>query len=292
MSILITGANGFLGTYLVAALLEKNIPVIATGKGPNRLPVTVHPQFQYIEMDFTDAAAVAKVLATYTPQVIVHTGAMSKPDECELNKEAAWLVNVTGTENLLNHAGGAHFIFLSTDFIFDGIRGMYSEEDAPNPINYYGHTKLQAEAAVKAYAGPWAIVRTVLAYGKPLSNRGNFLSLIQGKLERGEAYKVVSDQLRTPTYIGDLAAGIVTIIENRKTGTWHLSGEDVLTPYDMACQLADYLSLDKSVLTPVTADTFIEPAKRPLRTGFTIAKAKRELGYQPVSFREGVRRSV
>lgn len=180
------------------------------------------------------------------------------------------------------------FIFISTDFIFDGKTGMYREEDEPHPVNYYGVTKWEAEEAVKCYPYDWSILRTVLVYGKPVSGRGNILSITAEKLINGESYHVVDDQLRTPTYVKDLATGIVSVIDKRATGIFHLSGLDLLTPYQMACNTARYLGLDTSLIKRVTAADFKEPALRPPKTGFNIEKAKQVLGYSPVSFRQGL----
>lgn len=290
MKILVTGANGFLGHYLVQQLLLKKYTVIATGKGECRLPFTGRDNFEYEPLDFTDPFAVHDLFEKHQPSVVVHAGAMSKPDDCEKEQWQAYLVNVEGTVTLITNAEEyqSRFVFVSTDFIFDGERGMYSEEDIPAPVNFYGKTKLEAEEMVKEYPFDWAIARTVLVYGKPLAGRSNILSIVKEKLEKGEEYSVVNDQLRTPTYVEDLAAGIVAIIEKKATGIYHLSGADILTPYEMAVQAADYLGLDKSLLKKVTAADFTQPARRPPKTGFTIGKAKKELGYQPLSFEEGL----
>jgi dTDP-4-dehydrorhamnose reductase len=293
MKILITGANGFLGYYLVEQLLNKNCQIIATGKGSCRLPFFSNTNFQYEEMDFTDPFNVHDVFEKTKPEVVIHTGAMSKPDECEMNQMKAYLVNVEGTVQLLINAEElkCFFIFLSTDFVFDGEIGMYKEDDAPRPVNYYGRTKLEAEEAVKEYEFGWAIVRTVLVYGQNHSGHNNILKIVKEKLERGEEYNVVDDQLRTPTYVEDLAKGIVSIIEKKATGFFHLSGKDILTPYQMALKTAEYLKLDSSVLNKVTAASFSQPARRPLKTGFIIDKARKELGYEPISFEEGLKRT-
>jgi dTDP-4-dehydrorhamnose reductase len=289
MKILITGANGFLGYYLTEQLLQKGHTVIATGKGNCRLPFT-SAQFMYAVMDFTDPYAVHDVFEKYKPEIVVHAGAMSKPDDCETNQWQAFLVNVEGTITMLTNAEEckSFFVFISTDFVFDGEQGMYKEEDKLDPVNYYGRTKVEAEEAVTEYAHGWAIVRTVLLYGKPATGRTNILTIVKEKLEKGEEYKVVDDQVRTPTYIGDLAAGIIAIIEKKAKGVYHLAGKDSMTPYQMAIKAANYLGLNDSLIKRVTAADFSQPAKRPPKTGFIIEKAKVELGYDPISFKEGL----
>jgi dTDP-4-dehydrorhamnose reductase len=245
-------------------------------------------------LDFTDPYAVHDAFEKYKPSIVVHAGAMSKPDECELNQWQSYLVNVEGTLHLLMNAAErkSFFVFVSTDFVFDGEKGMYSETDEPNPVNFYGKTKLEAEDAVREYEHEWAIVRTVLVYGKPISGRSNIITIVKEKLEKGEEYRVVDDQVRTPTYVGDLAAGIIAIIEQRAGGVWHLSGKDVMTPYQMAFQTARESGLDASLIRRVTAADFSQPAKRPPKTGFVIDKARRELGYEPISFTEGLRNTL
>jgi dTDP-4-dehydrorhamnose reductase len=293
MKVLVTGANGFLGYHLVEHLLAKNFSVIATGKGECRLPFSHQTNFEYQAMDFTDPFSIHDVFEKVKPAVVIHAGAMSKPDECEANQMLAYLVNVEGTVQLLINAEEikSFFVFVSTDFVFDGERGMYIESDTPQPVNYYGKTKLEAEEAVKEYKYGWAIARTVLVYGKNHSTHANILSTVKQKLEKEEEYNVVDDQVRTPTYVEDLTKGIVSIIEKRATGIFHLSGKDILTPYQMAIKTAEHLQLNSSVLKKVTAASFTQSARRPLKTGFIIDKAKAELGYEPLSFEEGLEKT-
>ena len=290
--VLITGVNGFVGSYLARLLLQNNMQVIGTGKGDCRLNIT-DKNFTYEPLDFTDKEKCNSVFQKYNPEVVVHTGAVSKPDECEQNREEAYRQNVSGTQNLLGEAEAinAFFIFLSTDFIFSGIEGMYREEDAASPVNYYGQTKVEAEAAVIKYSGDWCIVRTVLVYGDPCGGRHNILTNVADSLRQKKALKIFNDQVRTPTYVEDLVRAIATIIDKKKTGIFHISGEDILTPYQMAIAVADHLQLETTLISPVKEDEFVQPAKRPLKTGFDISKAKRELNYQPTSFAEGLKKT-
>ncbi|MEJ7913539.1 MAG: SDR family oxidoreductase [Chitinophagaceae bacterium] len=288
-TVLITGANGFVGRYLVERLLLLGYCVIATGRGDDRLHVE-HKDLQYQSLDITDRNAISWALEKYRPGVVVHTAALSSPDDCESNRILAAATNTTATRHLLEAASKqkSFFIFLSTDFVFSGLTGMYSEEDLRQPVNYYGETKLWAEDLVREYADRWCIIRTVLVYGKRREGRHNLLTVVAEKLAKGEQYNVFNDQIRTPTYVEDLTMAIGSIIEKKLRGIFHISGNDVLTPFEMAQMTARHLGLPESLLHPVTSDTFEQPARRPSKTGFTITKAEKEFNFQPTSFAEGL----
>ncbi|UYQ91320.1 SDR family oxidoreductase [Chitinophaga horti] len=286
-TILITGSNGLLGQYLVQLFSEDAAwQVVATGKGPNRL--RRQSGYTYEAADLTDQEAIASLIAKHQPQVIIHSGAMTQADDCERNKDACRDTNVTATKYLLE-ASVAFFLFLSTDFVFDGLNGPYREDDLVNPISFYGSSKVLAERAVMAARQPWAIARTVLVYGvSDDPKRSNIITWVKGNLEQGKSIKVVDDQWRTPTLVQDLAIGCKLIVEQQATGIYHLSGKDLMTPYDMALAVAEHFSLDASLMERVNADTFTQPAKRPARTGFVIDKAVKDLGFAPRSFKEGI----
>jgi dTDP-4-dehydrorhamnose reductase len=146
-----------------------------------------------------------------------------------------------------------------------------------------------AEELVRASGVPSAIIRTALVYGNVIvGTRPNVISWVRDALENNRPINVVSDQLRTPTYAGDLAAALITIAERKAAGTWHIAGKDVLSPWEMAMKVADHLNLDAGLITKVDASVFTQPAIRPLRTPLLIDKAKRELDYKPLSFEEGM----
>jgi dTDP-4-dehydrorhamnose reductase len=292
MKILITGANGFLAHYLIEQLVAKQITVIATAR--DKYKGEIKSDFlHFAKMDFTNASEVDIVFKQHLPTHIIHAGAISKPDDCENNKPLADKINIEGTKILLAAAQqhNCNFLFVSTDFVFDGQKGMYKEDDERKAVNYYGQTKILAEDLVMQYPYDWSIVRTVLVYGKPLTGRNNIITLVKEKLLAGETYSVFSDQVRTPTYVEDLAKAIVLIIEKKAKGIYHISGETVVTPCQMAIATAEFLNLDTSLIKEVTAQTFTQPALRPAKTGFEINKAKRDLGFMPVSFDEGLRRT-
>lgn len=290
---MITGSNGLLGQHLIKRLIETTEhTIVATGRGACRLPFEISDLYDYFTLDITDGVAVNDFILSHQPDVIIHGAAMTQPDPCELNKIECWNVNVTATRFLTDAANkiNARFIYISTDFVFDGVNGPYKETDEPGPVNYYGSSKLAAEKVVMESKLHWSIVRTVLVYGNILvGNRSNIISWVKDNLSQGKPIKVVSDQWRTPTYVEDLAKGILLVLEKNAEGIYHISGEEGMSPYDMAVATADYLHLDKSLMTKVNADTFTQPATRPLRTGFVIDKAKKELGYQPISFKEALK---
>lgn len=295
IKILVTGANGLLGQNLVKLFLENNFIVIATGKGDSRLTFQQGDRFRYYPADITSPLALQEIFQKEQPEVVVHAAAMTQLDECEAKQDASFNVNVQGTIHTLldAEASNSFFIYVSTDFVFDGSTGNYKEEDDQNPLSWYGFTKVQAESMVQTANLPWAIVRTCLVYGNtPGGARTNILTWVKKSLEEGTNIKVVSDQQRTPTYVEDLAKGILLVAQQRKTGVFHIAGKDLLTPYQMAIETANYLQLDPSLIEKVDASTFSQPARRPLKTGLDISKAREELGYEPLSFMEGLAKTV
>ncbi|WP_242926789.1 SDR family oxidoreductase [Pontibacter vulgaris] len=290
--ILITGSNGLLGQKLAKLLLPRtDIELLATSRGQNKL-ASVFPALPFASMDVTDKAQVDAVVAEFRPTHIIHTAAMTNVDECETNREGCLKLNVEAVQNLVDACEkyNVHLIHLSTDFIFDGEDGPYNEEAVANPISFYGESKRLAEEIVKSSTCKWAILRTVLVYGVVHDyGRTNIVLWVRDSLRAGKVIKVVTDQFRTPTLAEDLAMGCWLAVEKDAEGIFNISGKEMLTPYDMALQVADYFDLDKSLIDKADHTTFSQPAKRPPRTGFDITKAETYLGYKPHTFQQGIK---
>ncbi|WP_266204104.1 SDR family oxidoreductase [Pontibacter kalidii] len=290
--ILITGSNGLLGQKLAELLLPKqDIALLATSRGENKLG-ELYPTLPFRSMDVTNPEQVEQVVSEFRPTHIIHTAAMTNVDQCENDREGALLLNRDAVQYLVNTCEkyNVHLIHVSTDFIFDGEAGPYDETAEAKPVNFYGETKLMAEEIVQKAKCKWAILRTVLVYGVVNDQgRTNIVLWVRDSLQAGKVIKVVTDQFRTPTLAEDLAMGCWLAAEKDAEGIYHISGSEMLTPYDMALQVADYFDLDKSLIDKADGSTFSQPAKRPARTGFIIRKAATELGYRPHTFAEGIR---
>ena len=297
MKILITGSNGLLGQKLVYKLKDRaHVTLVSTARGTNRLVNTTG--YEYAELDITNLINVEEVFKQYKPDVVINTAAMTNVDACETEKELCWMMNVTAVQyqvSVLEHmqqrdnSYKPQFIHLSTDFIFDGTHGPLDENEQPNPLSYYADSKLAAEKIVQSSTLHWAIARTVLVYGiVDNMSRSNIVLWVKQNLEQGKTINVVDDQFRTPTLAEDLADGCILMAEKKAQGIYNISGKDFLSILDLAHLVADYYRLDKSLIKPSKSADIKQPAKRPPITGFIIEKAKKELGYNPHSFVEGI----
>jgi len=291
MLVLITGANGFLGQHLTLFLSNMNISLICSGKGDCRMDITVLNKIKYIQADLTIQEEVNNLIDCSKPDWVIHCAAMSKPNDCHFNREDCITNNLKATEYLVkaSEINAAKFLYMSSDFVF-GENGPNREDDIPAPLNFYGESKLLAEQIVATNSQHWVIIRPVLIYGKQLAGTpASFLHWVQNNLEKGNPIKVVNDQLRTPTYVGDICEGIYKAITTNAKGIYHLAGDDVLSPYQMAICFAETYGLDTSLITPVSSDTFIEPVIRAKKGGLINDKAKREIGFTARPFKEAIK---
>ena len=284
-----------LGQELVRLMGRKpEYDVLATGRD-------AEPRFSggscgYTRLDITDAAAVERIFADFAPDVVINCAAMTQVDQCENEREACWQINAVAVETLADccRTNGARLIQISTDFVYDGKDGPYREDARPNPLSYYGRSKLAGENYARgAGSDRWAIVRTVLVFGTPPeAGRGNFVTWVHDKLSAGEPIRVVTDQWRTPTWTVDLADAVERVVRFRKSGVFHVSGRDFMSVNEFAHVVAETAGLDASLIGDADQHTFSQTAARPARSGFIILKAETELGYRPHDIREAVRRTL
>ncbi len=291
MKILITGSNGLLGQKLVRQLYKKNKSFLATSIGENRNPDC--PNSFYRSLDITKQDEVNKVISDYNPDAVIHTAAITNVDFCELNRELCHEVNVKATGHLFQAAQnvGAHFSALSTDFVFDGKKGNYTESDQPNPLSIYANSKVEAERILLNSANKnWSIVRTIIVFGKGNNlSRSNIVLWAQEALSSGKALNIIDDQYRAPTWADDLAWACIKIVELNKTGIYHISGPEIFSIYELVLRVAKYCGLDTKSLNKTTSESLNQAAKRPPKTGFDVSKARNEIDYRPMSFEDSLK---
>ncbi|MFP4663110.1 MAG: SDR family oxidoreductase [Bacteroidales bacterium] len=285
MKILLTGSNGLVGGGLIRLIDDESDGLICTAR---QKTAGNYPSFEYL--DIRDTARMKYLLDLYEPDVLINAAAMSKPDVCEKHKTEAYQTNYQAVANMADACfeRGIYLLHLSSDFVFDGTTGLYSEEDKPSPVNYYGNTKLMAENYLLQKPVKAGIVRTVLVYDSPQSSRANIVGWIVNSLKQHKQIQVVNDQFRTPTLVDDLAEGLIKLMTGKKEGIWHISGDEYLSVYDFACRTADAFNLNKKLISPTTSAQLAQPARRPPKTGFRITKAMRELNYHPHNIAQGL----
>ena len=288
MKVLITGSNGLLGQKLLHKLREdKTINLIATSRGENR--VSEKHGYIYFDVDITDNDEVEKVIVEQMPDVVINTAAMTNVDMCEDKKDACDALNVNAVQYLADACQeiNAHLIHISTDFIFDGEDGPYTEEDKPNPLSYYGLSKLKSEQLLQAHMVKWTILRTIVVFGTgERLSKENIVLWAKGALEKGDSLNIIDDQFRAPTLAEDLADACILAIKKKAYGIFNVSGKDTMSIYEMVEYIRKYYGLNNTNLNRISTSTLNQKAKRPPRTGFILNKAKSVLGYNPHSFEE------
>jgi len=288
MKIIITGSNGLLGQKLLHKLrLDSSVQLIATSKGDNR--VSEKNGYTYFDLDVTNNDAVALLISSEKPKVVINTSAMTNVDLCEDEKEACDALNVDAVRYLANACANidAHLIQISTDFIFDGEDGPYSEEDVPNPISYYGLSKLKSEQLLQSHRVKWTILRTIIVFGvgEKLS-KGNIVLWAKGALEKGDPLNIIDDQFRAPTLAEDLADICILAAKKKAFGIFNASGKDIMSIYEIVERIAKHYGKSTDNLNKISTVTLKQKALRPPKTGFILDKSRHELGYNPHSFEE------
>ncbi len=279
MRVLVTGCNGLLGQNLVAhkpkqvELLGIDLADSFYGRGG---------EMTYQRLDLRDRSATKALVNALKPAWIIHTAGYNDVDGAETEKEACWQGNVVVTENLMRAAESsrAHFLHLSTDYVFDGTKGPYPETARPNPLGYYGKSKLAAENCVKGSAVPFTIVRTMVLYGYGDRVRDNFATWLLKNLGAGKEVRVVTDQLGNTTLASELARALWVMVEGEANGVYHVAGKEIVSRYDFALQLAHVFGLDDSLIKPIHTAELGQAAPRPLRSGLMVDRVREEFGIE------------
>ncbi len=289
MRILVTGANGLLGQKIVNQLIKRDeVSFLATGKGVNRNPNCSNENYQ--SLNVLDKEEIKNVCDAFQPTVIINTAAMTNVDACEDNKQGCIDLNVKAVEYLFDYCvqNKVYFQQLSTDFVFDGQRGNYTETDQVNPISVYGKSKVESEDLLinSAYSN-WSIVRTIIILGStPGMSRSNIVLWAKAALEKGDPIHVVNDQFRAPTWADDLAWACITLSVTSKKGIYHISGAETMSVLDIVKNVAHHYGLNPELIHPITSSSLKQKAKRPPKTGFDLTKAKKVINYQPKTLKE------
>ena len=289
--ILITGSNGLLGQTLLRQLLNTRCNIVAISKGKNRFPT--EEGYHYFGIDITNTDLLLNTIRAVKPHFIINTAAVTNVDFCEENKELCDAVNKDSVKHLVEITKelNAHLIHISTDFIFDGTKGNYKETDIPNPINYYGKSKLLAEEIIVNSTIDYTILRTILVYGKVAKmNKSNIVLWLKETLEDKDEVTIVNDQFRMPTYVEELARACLLAMQEEVKGIFNVSSSELLSVYEIAQQIADVFELDRTLIKPISTATLNQTAKRPPKTGFNLEKSIKELGLKPKTFKEDLQR--
>lgn len=274
--VLITGANGLLGQWLLN-VLANDYEVHALGlQAQPRLP---GGHFQYHAGDITDRQLLRELAQAIVPKFIINAAAFTDVDGSETQRELCWKVNVTGVENLVYAAQKvqARLVHVSTDYVFDGKAGPYCEEDRPNPLGFYARAKLAGENVLLNSEANFAIARTMVLYGSGFQIRPNFVTWLIKQLRAGKPVRIVDDQWGNPTLASELAQALRVLAESGRRGIYHLSGSEVCDRYAFAGKIAEVFDLDAGLIQAIKTADLQQAAPRPLRSGFDIAKAVREL---------------
>ncbi|MDZ7332155.1 MAG: dTDP-4-dehydrorhamnose reductase [candidate division KSB1 bacterium] len=287
--LVITGVNGLLGQKL----LERSVSHYEVmGIDLHEAPFQTKVKFTYRQLDLTKRRLVKQALAEFQPHYLINTAAMTDVDGCETQKEQCWKINVEAMDHIIQAVRrlGTKIVHLSTDYVFDGKSGPYVETDTPEPLGYYGKSKLASENLLIASGLEHAIVRTMVLYGHGIQTRPNFVTWVIEKLNKGETVQVVTDQISNPTLADDLAEAILRIIERRKWDLFHICGSELIDRYHFALKIAEVFDLNQELIEPTTTAKLGQAATRPLKSGFIITKAQTELGIQMSDVTTGLKK--
>lgn len=237
-------------------------------------------------MNITKFDEVETAIRRVAPDFVIHAAAFTDVDACEIEPQRAWEVNAFGTKHIVDACDkhGAKVVYISTDYVFDGENGPYSEEDPTHPVNVYGESKLAGEQFAMSHPDN-AVARVCVLYGP---DKPNFVTWVINALRTNTPINVVSDQLNTPTYVGSCARALLRLCELDLHGVYHVAGREQISRYAFAREIADVFRLNQKLINVTTTDTLKQQARRPMNSSLNVAKAERALGMRLANVREGL----
>jgi dTDP-4-dehydrorhamnose reductase len=274
--VLVTGGNGLLGTKTLGLLLVQGRQPVSASLEPECLNRFLG-DFPYFQLDITDARAVSNLVADIRPEAVIHTAAFTAVDACETQRELSWRVNVDGTANVAAacREASVRLAHVSTEYVFDGESGPYTEEDIPHPISYYGLSKLESEKAVRERCSDWAIARTTVLFGEAPNVRPSFVAWLVDKLGKGETVRVVDDQIGSPTLADNLAEMLLAVLDSDRQGIYNTVGDSIIDRHSFAVIAAELFGLDPNLIQRIKTSELNQPAARPLKAGLIMDKFKK-----------------
>lgn len=286
-SVLITGVNGLLGQNLLAAL-KGGYEV--SGLDVMEKPVISEGMTAYFRADITDPVGLKALFTRFQFDIIINTAAITNVDLCEKERDVADKINHQALSFLMDAAPKAKMVQISSDYVFDGEKGPYSDSDAPNPVSFYGETKFRSEKAALARSPANLVVRTMVLFGHAKNVRPDFITFVRDSLSAGKQINIVTDQVGNITLASNLAHNIRACIEAGLSGVLALSGLDILSRHEIALCVARHYGLDGSLVRPILTSDLKQAAKRPLNSGFRLDRARTAAGVELLDFNEQLRR--
>jgi len=283
MKFLVTGSAGLIGSQIVKDLVQKNYTTYSCYH--DEKPLHGIP----IPLDLSDKNQIIETLQEIKPDRIIHLAAMTGVDLCESEKELATLINTKATEILAKQAAkqNVFFLYVSTDYVFNGINGMKKEDDPSNPLGFYGTSKLEGELVLNKLASSWCIARTSTPFGIHPTKK-SFPLWVKENLEAKKQIPVLIDQFTSPTYVPNLSKMLIEITTRQIIGTIHVSGATRISRYALAELVANKLHLDKNFLIPTKIDTMNWKAQRPKDSSLDVSLATELLNQQPQKIEQSI----